>query len=98
QILPLSGSASGTVTSTFGPSSSSSSNSSLSILPQLFLTLRGSSLVIHTSTLSNATANITLSASPSGTTISTTVDTSVGSISAVGLPEDEELTLSLIFV
>ncbi|TFY65670.1 hypothetical protein EVG20_g5416 [Dentipellis fragilis] len=92
-LLPLVGASSGSVTSTFGPGTSDDN-----ILPQLFLPLRGTSLILRTSPSSNATANVTLTAAPSGVSITTLVDTSVGSLSAVDLPPDEDMLLAVTYV
>ncbi|KAI0034456.1 hypothetical protein K488DRAFT_37743, partial [Vararia minispora EC-137] len=93
QIVPLAGASSGTVTTTSGPQ-----NASLSIIPQLFLSLRGTSLTLRTSSISNATANITLTAQPSGTTLTASFNTSSGAISAVNLPPNEDMTLALTYI
>ncbi|KAA1470283.1 hypothetical protein DENSPDRAFT_836052 [Dentipellis sp. KUC8613] len=92
-LLPLVGASSGSVTSTFGPGTSDDN-----ILPQLFLPLRGTSLILRTSPSSNATANVTLTAAPSGVSITTLVDTSIGSLSAVDLPPDEDMVLAVTYV
>ncbi|KAI0051018.1 hypothetical protein FA95DRAFT_1479261, partial [Auriscalpium vulgare] len=93
QVLVDPNASSGTVTSTIGPSPADSA-----LIPQLFLILRGTSLVLRTSALSNATANVTLTASPSGLFVGTTIDSSLGSVSAVNLPADEDVTLSVTYV
>ncbi|KAI0058977.1 hypothetical protein BV25DRAFT_1829532 [Artomyces pyxidatus] len=93
QLLALPGASSGSVTTTSGPVPAADD-----LLPQLFLTLRGTSLVLRTSTLSNATANITLTASPSGLSVTTTLDSSEGSLSALNLPPDQDITLTLTYI
>ncbi|ETW79071.1 hypothetical protein HETIRDRAFT_323457 [Heterobasidion irregulare TC 32-1] len=93
QILPLAGASSGSVTSTYGPSPATDN-----IIPQLFLVLRGTSFVLRTSTSSNATVNVTLTANPSRLDISTIVDSSLGSVSAVDLPVNEDLTVALTYI
>ncbi|THH16640.1 hypothetical protein EW146_g4043 [Bondarzewia mesenterica] len=93
QILPLSGASSGSVTSTYGPSPATDN-----IIPQFFLVLRGISFLLRTSSSSNATANITLTASPSRIDISTVVNTSIGSVSAVDLPADQDITLAVTYI
>src|SRR6266478_3909174 len=68
------------------------------LIPQLFLVLRGTSFVLTTSPVSNATANVTILASPSNVFVSTTFNSSAGSISTVGLPSDQDVTLALTFI
>jgi hypothetical protein len=89
----LTGASSGTVTSTFGPTTAGGN-----LIPQLFLVLRGTSFVLTTSPLSNATANVTVLASPSNVFVSTTFDSSAGSISTVDLPSDEDVTLAVTYM
>ncbi|KAL5513338.1 hypothetical protein ACEPAH_3737 [Sanghuangporus vaninii] len=60
-IVDLPGSSNGSVTSTNGPTAITGN-----ILPQVFLTFRGSALYVKTSEVSNATANLTVSYLPSG--------------------------------
>ncbi|KAL5531306.1 hypothetical protein ACEPAG_4183 [Sanghuangporus baumii] len=60
-IVDLPGSSNGSVTSTNGPTAITGN-----ILPQVFLTFRGSALYVKTSEVSNATANLTVSSLPSG--------------------------------
>ena len=84
---------SGTVTSTFGPTSVGGN-----LIPQLFLVIRGTSFVLTTSSVSNATVNVTVLASPSNVFVSTTFDSSAGSISTVGLPSDQDVTLALTYI
>ncbi|KAI0289569.1 hypothetical protein BC826DRAFT_914288 [Russula brevipes] len=93
QIVALSGATNGTVTSTFGPTAASGS-----LAPQLFLVLRGTSFVLTTSPLSNATANVTVLASPSNVFVSTTFNSSAGSISTIDLPLDEDVTLAVTYL
>jgi hypothetical protein len=81
------------VTSTFGPNAASGN-----IIPQLFLTIRGSSFILYTSSLSNATANVTVLASPSNVFVFTNFDSSTGSLSAVDLPVDQDITLAVTYV
>ena len=91
--MALSSATSGTVTSTFGPTSADGN-----FIPQLFLVLRGTSFVLYTSSVSNATANVTVLASPSNVFVSTTFDSSAGSISTIGLPPDQDVTLAVTYI
>ncbi|KAI9440721.1 hypothetical protein H4582DRAFT_1938966 [Lactarius indigo] len=93
QVVVLAGASSGTVTSTFGPTSAGGN-----LIPQLFLVLRGTTFSISTSSASNATANVTVVASPSNVFVSTTFDSSAGSISAVNLPPDQDVTLAVTYI
>ncbi|KAF8475297.1 hypothetical protein DFH94DRAFT_119168 [Russula ochroleuca] len=93
QVVSFTAATSGTVTSTFGPTSVGGN-----LIPQLFLVLRGTSFVLTTSSVSNATANVTVLASPSNVFVSTTFDSSAGSISTVGLPSDQDVTLALTYI
>lgn len=61
-VVGLAGSSNGSVTTTNGPDASFGN-----ILPQVYLTFRGSALYVKTSDVSNATANLTVSSLPSGT-------------------------------
>jgi len=92
QIVLLPGASNGTVASTLGP------GPRLSPLPQLFLVFRGTSLLLRTSALSNATANVTLTATPSNLSISTLINSSVLFVSAVDLPAADTLTLAVTYV
>ena len=91
--MVLAGASSGTVTSTFGPTSARGN-----LIPQLFLVLRGTSFILRTSSVSNATANITVLASPSNVFVSTAFNSSAGSIKAVHLPPDEDVTLAVTYI
>lgn len=91
--MALAEASSGTVTSTCGPTSSGGN-----LIPQLFLVLRGTSFVLKTSSVSNATANITVLASPSNVFVSTAFNSSAGSISAVNLPPDQDVTLAVTYI
>ena len=91
--MALAGASSGTVTSTFGPTSSGGN-----LIPQLFLVLRGTSFVLRTSSVSNATTNITVLASPSNVFVTTAFNSSAGSISAVNLPPDQDVTLAVTYI
>ncbi|KAH9995091.1 hypothetical protein BJV77DRAFT_270474 [Russula vinacea] len=93
QVVAFTGAKSGTVTSTFGPTSVGGN-----LIPQLFLVIRGTSFVLTTSSVSNATVNVTVLASPSNVFVSTTFDSSAGSISTVGLPSDQDVTLALTYI
>ena len=84
---------SGTVTSTFGPTPGGGN-----LIPQLFLILRGTSFTLTTSAVSNATANVSIVASPSNVVVSEMFNSSQGSISAVGLPPDQDVTLAVTYV
>ncbi|VDB94199.1 unnamed protein product [Peniophora sp. CBMAI 1063] len=93
-VANLTGASSGTVTTTSGPLNSSQ----LSIGPQLFLSFRGTHITLRTSLLSTANATLTLTSTPAGTTLVTNFNSSVGSISAVNLPSDEDMELALTYV
>jgi len=80
------------VTSTNGPDLATGS-----IIPQMFLTFRGSAIYIRTSSLSTAITNMSLS-SASSTDMLLQVNSSIGWISAIGLPNDVALTLALTYV
>jgi hypothetical protein len=91
--VALSGATSGTVTSTFGPTTAGGN-----LIPQFFLVLRGTSFILSTSYVSNATVNVTVLASPSNVFVSTTFDSSAGSISTVGLPPNQDITLAVTYI
>jgi len=93
QVVALAGATSGTVTSTFGPTVAGGN-----LIPQLFLILRGTSFILTTSSVSNATANVTVSASPSNVFVSTAFDSSAGSLSTINLPLDQDITLAVTYV
>lgn len=93
QVVVLAGASSGTVTSTFGPTSTGGN-----LIPQLFLVFRGTSFVLSTSSVSNATANVTVLASPSNVFVTSTFDSSAGSILAVDLPPDQDVTLAVTYI
>ncbi|KAI0295375.1 hypothetical protein B0F90DRAFT_1751200 [Multifurca ochricompacta] len=93
QVVVLPGASSGTVTSTHGPTSSGGG-----LIPQLFLVFRGAFFILSTSPASNATANVTVLASPSNVFVSTAFDSSAGSISTVNLPPDQDVTLAVTFI
>ncbi len=92
-MVAFPGATSGTVTSTLGPTTAGGN-----IIPQLFLVLRGISFVLTTSSASNATVNVTILASPSNVFVSTTFNSTAGSISTVGLPSDQDVTLALTYI
>ncbi|KAI0322801.1 hypothetical protein OF83DRAFT_1167293 [Amylostereum chailletii] len=89
RILDLPGASGNSVTSTTGSSS---------LPPQLFFVVRGTSLTLRTSALSTASANLTLTASPSGVTLTTSFNASAGSISAINLPSAEDTTFALTYI
>ncbi|KZV71532.1 hypothetical protein PENSPDRAFT_684469 [Peniophora sp. CONT] len=93
-IANLTAASSGTVTTTSGPLNSSQ----LAIVPQLFLSFRGTHITLRTSSLSTANATLTLTSTSAGTTITTSFNSSSGSISAVNLPPDEDMELALTYV
>jgi len=93
QVVPFTSATSGTVTSTLGPTSAGGN-----LIPQLFLVLRGTSFVLTTSSVSNATANVTILASPSNVFVSTTFNSSAGSISTIGLPSNQDVTLAVTYI
>ncbi|KAF9465528.1 hypothetical protein BDZ94DRAFT_1253330 [Collybia nuda] len=63
--------------------------------PQMFFQFRASAMYFTTSPLSNATANINISAN--GTTVATTFDSSVGSVAAVSLRDSAITTVVITF-
>ncbi|KAJ7493336.1 hypothetical protein B0H11DRAFT_2005956 [Mycena galericulata] len=66
------------------------------IVPQMFMSFRASALYMSTSTISNATANFTVT---SGTTsISRLVDSSAGFVAVVNLVESALTTLTITFI
>ncbi|KAG2144280.1 hypothetical protein DEU56DRAFT_732819 [Suillus clintonianus] len=68
-------------------------------VPQLFLTFRASALYLLTSPLSNATVNFSLTADPSGVTITKQVNTNISKIIiADNLPETQTTTLGVTFL
>jgi len=82
------------VTSTIGPDPVAGD-----IIPQMFLSFIGSAIYIRTSPLSRAATKITISSSsPKSLYTNTQVNSSVGWISAVGLPQDIVLTLAITYV
>jgi len=82
------------VTSTNGPDPATGD-----IIPQMFLSFRASAIYIRTSPLSIATANVTISSTTlKPLYLDTQVDSSIGWISADGLPEDRILTLGITYV
>ncbi|KIM68200.1 hypothetical protein SCLCIDRAFT_1209616 [Scleroderma citrinum Foug A] len=64
----------------------------------MFLTFRASSLYLRTSPQSNATVNFTLTAEPSDTTITTTVNSSIGVIMVIDIPANQTTTLGVTFI
>ncbi|KAG1857378.1 hypothetical protein DFJ58DRAFT_330350 [Suillus subalutaceus] len=81
------------VTSTTGPIPQTGNT-----VPQLFLTFRASTLYLRTSPLSNATVNFSLTADPSGVTITKQVNTNISLIIADNLPESQTTTLGVTFL
>ncbi|KAG2031666.1 hypothetical protein BDR03DRAFT_875520 [Suillus americanus] len=81
------------VTSTTGPISQTGN-----IVPQLFLTFRASTLYLRTSPFSNATVNFSLTADPSGVTITKQVNTNISLIIADNLPESQTTILGVTFL
>ncbi|CAA7265166.1 unnamed protein product [Cyclocybe aegerita] len=77
--------------STTGPSSASGN-----IIPQIFFPFRASGLFLTTLPTSNATVNITISAS--GTAVSTIFESGTGSATIVNLPESEVALLTITFI
>ncbi|KAG0698167.1 hypothetical protein DFH29DRAFT_942556 [Suillus ampliporus] len=68
------------------------------LVPQMFLTFRASTLYLRTSPFSNATVNFSLTADPSGVTITRQVNTTIGLIIADNLPETQMTTLCVTFL
>ncbi|KAL6297846.1 hypothetical protein BKA93DRAFT_831188 [Sparassis latifolia] len=91
RIIPSSDGPDSVVTSTNGPKIGG-------FIPQLFMTFTGLALYIRTSSLSNATANITLFTEDPVISITTEVDSAVGLIVAVDLQPDKATTLAITFV
>ncbi|OCH89802.1 hypothetical protein OBBRIDRAFT_793942 [Obba rivulosa] len=85
--------ANGTVTSTVGPTAGGGD-----LIPQLFLTFQGTALYIRTSSFSTAVANITLSTTDPVVSITTEVNTSIGLISAIGLPANKATILAITYI
>lgn len=82
------------VTSTTGPIPQDGN-----AVPQLFLTFRASTLYLRTSPLSNATVNFSLTADPSGVTITKQINTNISQlIIADNLPESQTTTLGVTFL
>ncbi|KAJ7576190.1 hypothetical protein C8J56DRAFT_723699, partial [Mycena floridula] len=79
------------VVSTNGPSDAEND-----ILPQMFFSFRASTIFVQTSSLSNATVNLTIFAGNVGVTA--VINSSLGNFTVVQLPEDEVATLSLTFI
>ncbi|KAG1739001.1 hypothetical protein EDB19DRAFT_1712437 [Suillus lakei] len=67
-------------------------------VPQLFLTFRASALYLRTSPFSNATVNFSITADPSGVTITNQVNTTTNLIIADNLPESQTTTLAVTFL
>ncbi|KAJ7576253.1 hypothetical protein C8J56DRAFT_800330 [Mycena floridula] len=79
------------VVSTNGPTDAEND-----ILPQMFFSFRASTIFVQTSSLSNATVNLTIFAGNVGVTA--VINSSLGNFTVVQLPEDEVATLSLTFI
>jgi len=80
------------VTSTNGPDPLTGN-----IIPQMFLSFRGSAIYIRTSPLSNAMANISIYSS-SQAIRTMRFNSSIGVSSALGLPEDSIVSLAVTYV
>jgi len=82
------------VTSTNGPDPAAED-----IIPQMFLAFQGSAIYIRTSSLSTAMANVTISSSSlKPLNLDTQFNSSLGWLTAVGLPDDRPLTLGITYV
>lgn len=82
------------VTTTTGPIPQSGN-----LVPQLFLTFRASTIYLRTSPFSNATVNFSITADPSGVTITNQVNTNIDQlIIADNLPESQTSTLGITFL
>ncbi|KAJ7576234.1 hypothetical protein C8J56DRAFT_800380 [Mycena floridula] len=79
------------VVSTNGPSDAEND-----ILPQMFFSFRASTIFVQTSSLSNATVNLTIFAG--NVAITAIINSSLRNFTVVQLPEDEVTTLSLTFI
>ncbi|GLB41581.1 hypothetical protein LshimejAT787_1001810 [Lyophyllum shimeji] len=90
RVLDLNGT---TLVSTSGPAPDSSNTS---IIPQMFFQFRASALHLSTSSLSNATTNITVS--NNGTIIAKVFNSSVGMVAVLNLRESEISTVAVTFI
>ncbi|KAG8221117.1 hypothetical protein J3R82DRAFT_2644 [Butyriboletus roseoflavus] len=68
------------------------------VIPQMFLTFRASTLYLRTTSSSNATVNLTLTAEPTDVSMTTEVNTSISLIVAVNIPEAQMTTLGITFL
>ncbi|KAL4062518.1 hypothetical protein V8B97DRAFT_1955135 [Scleroderma yunnanense] len=68
------------------------------VVPQMFLTFRAFGLYLRTSPQSNATVNFTLTAEPSDTSVTNTVNTSLNVITVIDLPITQTTTLGITFI
>ncbi|KAJ7582201.1 hypothetical protein C8J56DRAFT_245022 [Mycena floridula] len=79
------------VVSTNGPSDAEND-----IIPQMFFSFKASTIFVQTSSLSNATVNLTVFAG--NVAVTAVIDSSLRNFTVVQLPEDEVTTLSLTFI
>ncbi|KAN0088280.1 hypothetical protein V8E55_005337 [Tylopilus felleus] len=68
------------------------------VIPQMFFNFRASSLYLRTTSFSNATVNLTLTAEPTDVSITTQLNTSISLIVAVNIPETQTTTLGVTFI
>ncbi|KAF9224155.1 hypothetical protein BS17DRAFT_780574 [Gyrodon lividus] len=68
------------------------------VVPQMFLSFRASTLYLRTTSLSNATVNLTLTAEPTDVSITTQLNTSISLIVVINLPETQTTTLGVTFL
>ncbi|KIM90232.1 hypothetical protein PILCRDRAFT_1576 [Piloderma croceum F 1598] len=81
------------ITSTNGPDSVTGD-----IIPQMFLSFRGSAIYIRTSPQSTATVNVSFSSPSVAMHTDAQVNSSIGWISAVNLSEDVAFTITITYV
>ncbi|EIW58112.1 uncharacterized protein TRAVEDRAFT_47290 [Trametes versicolor FP-101664 SS1] len=94
RIVAAQNASGGTLTTTSGPTDGSGG-----LVPQIFLSVRARALFVKTSPSSNAIANVTVSSMTNPiVSVRSELNSSVDSISIIGLPEDIVTTLSVAFV
>jgi len=81
------------ITSTNGPDSVTGD-----IIPQMFLSFRGSAIYIRTSPQSTATVNVSFSSPSVAMHTDAQVNSSIGWISAINLSEDVAFTITITYV
>ncbi|KAF8555866.1 hypothetical protein OG21DRAFT_1460388 [Imleria badia] len=68
------------------------------VIPQMFFNFRASALYLRTTSFSNATVNLTLTAEPTDVSITTELNTSISLIAAVNIPDTQTTTLGVTFL